>query len=50
MISACHKDDMHVTTNKVNQEEAKPGVVCDYIGNMLGVDLKDEMLQPYLQE
>jgi hypothetical protein len=38
------------TINKVNQEETKPVVVCDYNINMLGVDLKDQILQPYLLE
>jgi hypothetical protein len=50
MMSADHKDEMCVATNKVNQEEAKPGVVCDYSVNMLGVDLKDQVLQPHLQK
>jgi hypothetical protein len=44
MISAYHKDEMHVTMNKANQAETKPVVVCDYNVNMLEVDLKDQML------
>jgi hypothetical protein len=39
-----------VAVNKANREETKPVVVCDYNINVLGVDLKDEMLQPYLLE
>jgi hypothetical protein len=50
MISTYHKDIMCVAVNKTNQEETKPVVVCDYNVNMLGVDLKDQMLQPYLLE
>jgi hypothetical protein len=45
MISTYHKDDMRVTVNKANQEETKPVVVCDY-----NMDLKDQILQPYLLE
>jgi hypothetical protein len=41
---------MHGTINKANQEEKKPVAVCDYNINMLGVDLVDQMLQPYLLE
>jgi hypothetical protein len=50
MISTYHKDDMRVVVNKANKHETKPVVVCDYNKNMLGVDLKDQMLQPYLLE
>jgi hypothetical protein len=50
MIYTYHKDDMHVAVNKANREETKPVAVCDYNINMLGVDLKDQMLQPYLLE
>jgi hypothetical protein len=45
-----HKSEMHVTVSKANQEKTKPVVVCDYNINMLGVDLKDQMLQPCLLE
>jgi hypothetical protein len=48
MISTYHKDDMRVVVNKANPVQSKPVVVCDYNVNMLGVDLKDQMLQPYL--
>jgi hypothetical protein len=50
MIFTYHKNEIHVTINKANQEEAMPLVVCGYNINMLGVDLKVEMLQPYLLE
>jgi hypothetical protein len=48
--SMYHKDEMHVHINTGYQEEKNPVVVCDYNVNMLGVDLKDQMLQPYLLE
>jgi hypothetical protein len=50
MISTYHKNDMRVVVNRANKPEIKPLVVCDYNKNMLGVDLKDQMLQPYLLE
>jgi hypothetical protein len=43
-----HKDEM--CGYKVKQEETKPVVLCDYNINTLGVDMKDQMLQPYLME
>jgi hypothetical protein len=39
-----------VVVNRANKPEIKPVVVCDYNKNMLGVDLKDQMLQLYLLE
>jgi hypothetical protein len=39
---------MRVAVNHANKPEIKPVVVCDYNKNMLGVDLKNQMLQPYL--
>lgn len=50
MISTYHKDEMHETTNKANQEGKNPVAVCNYNINMLGVDLADQMLWPYLLE
>jgi hypothetical protein len=50
MISTYYKDDMNVIVNKANQVQSKPVVFCDYNVNMLGVDLKNQMLQPYLLE
>lgn len=50
MISTTyHKDDMRVVVNKANKKQSAL-VVCDYNRNMLGVDLIDQMLQPYLLE
>jgi hypothetical protein len=48
MISTYYKDDMCVVVNKTNRVQPKSVVVCDNNVNMLGVDLKDQMLQPYL--
>jgi hypothetical protein len=42
------RDEMCVVINEVNQEDRKPVVLCDYSLNILGLDLKDQMLQPYL--
>jgi hypothetical protein len=50
MISTYHKDDMSVVVSKANRVQSKPVVVCDYKVNILGVDLKDQMLQPYVLE
>ncbi|XP_021913795.1 piggyBac transposable element-derived protein 4-like, partial [Zootermopsis nevadensis] len=50
MISTYHKDHMCVTQNKANRVQIKPVVVRDYNKHMLGVDLKDQMLQLYLLE
>jgi hypothetical protein len=44
LISIYHKDAMHVVVNKANQVQSKSTVVCDYNINMLGVDLKDQIL------
>jgi hypothetical protein len=37
-----------VAINKMNQEERKYMVACDYSVIVLRVDLMDQMLQPYL--
>jgi hypothetical protein len=50
MISTYPKDNMRVVVNKADRVQSKPVVVCDYNVNMLGVDLKNQMLQPYLLE
>jgi hypothetical protein len=50
MISTYHKDDMRVVVTKANWVQSKPVVVCYYHINMLGVDLKEQMLQSYLFE
>jgi hypothetical protein len=41
---------MRVVVNRANKPEIKPVDVCDYNKNILWVDLKDQMLQPYLLE
>jgi hypothetical protein len=50
MISTNHKDEMHVATNKANQEGTKPAETCDYTVNISGVNMMDQMLQLYLLE
>jgi hypothetical protein len=50
MVSTYHKNDMRMVVSRANKTQIKPVVVCDYNQNMLGVDLKDQMLQPYLLE
>jgi hypothetical protein len=50
MISTYHKSDMRVVVSRAKKPEIKPVVVCDYNKNMLGMDLKDQMLQLYLLE
>jgi hypothetical protein len=50
MVSTYHKDDMRVVVTCPNKTQIKRVVVCDYNKNTLGVDLKDQMLQPYLLE
>jgi hypothetical protein len=48
MISTYHTDEMRVSISR-GKEVIKP-VVSDYNTHMGGVDLKDEMLQPYKLE
>jgi hypothetical protein len=36
---------MRVVVNRANKPEIKPVVVCNYNKNMLGVDLKNQMLE-----
>jgi hypothetical protein len=50
MVSTYHNSNMRVVVNHANKPAIKPVVVCDYNKTMLGVDLKDQMLQPYLLE
>jgi hypothetical protein len=45
-----HKDEMSFKVNKANREENKPAVVCDCNQNIGAIDLKDQILQPYLLE
>jgi hypothetical protein len=41
---------MCVVVNRANKPEIKTVVVCDYNKTIIGADLKDQMLQPYLLE
>jgi hypothetical protein len=49
MISTYYTDEMHVYVSK-GKEVRKPTAVCDYKFHVGGVELKDQMLQPYLLE
>jgi hypothetical protein len=49
MISTYHGEETKKLT-KCGQEKEKPVSVLDYNENMGGVDLKDQVLQPYLLE
>jgi hypothetical protein len=48
IVSTYHKDDMRVVVICPNKTDKACG--CDYNKYMLGLDLKDQMLQPYLLE
>ncbi|XP_021932761.1 piggyBac transposable element-derived protein 4-like [Zootermopsis nevadensis] len=50
MISTYHGDDTQKVKTKGGQEREKPASVLDYNKNMIGVDLKDQLLQNYLLE
>jgi hypothetical protein len=49
MISTYHTYEIHVSICR-GKEVVKPVVASDYNSHMGGVDLKDQMLQPYLLE
>jgi hypothetical protein len=49
MISTYHTDEMRESISR-GKEVVKPDAVSDYNSHMGGVDLKDQMLQPYLLE
>ena len=49
MISTYHGQETRIKQTKCKQEKQKPVSVLDY-ENMGGVDLKDQLLQPYLLE
>jgi hypothetical protein len=42
--STYHKDELCVAINKVNCEETKTVVVCDYNVNMLRLDMTDQAI------
>ncbi|KAG6454575.1 piggyBac transposable element-derived protein 4 [Manduca sexta] len=53
MISTCHSSATglsHVHTNPVKPIPFKPQVVLDFLKSMGGVNLKDQMLEPYVIE
>ena len=50
MISTYHGQETRIKLMKCRQEKQKPVSVLDYNENMGGIDLKDQLLQPYLLE
>jgi len=50
MISTYHGEETRMKLTKCREEKQKHGSVLDYNENMGGVDLKYQLLQPYLLE
>jgi hypothetical protein len=50
MISTYHGEETRSSLTKRGQENEKRLSVIDYNENMEGVDLEDQLLQPYLLE
>jgi len=50
MISTYHGKETKLKLTKCRQEKQKPVSVLDYNETIRGVDLKDQLLQPYLLE
>ena len=50
VISTYHGQETRIKLMKCRQEKQKPVSILDYNENMGGVDLKDQLLQPYLLE
>lgn len=50
MILTCHGDEMRNVKTKPEEEKEKPVSFLDYNPNMIGVDLKDQLLHTNLLE
>jgi hypothetical protein len=50
MISTYHGDEIRKVKPKWEEEREKPVSVLDYNQNIIGLDLKDQLLHAYLLE
>jgi 5'-3' exonuclease len=50
MISTYYGDKIREVKTKQKEEKEKPVLVLDYIQNMIGSDLKDQLLHAYVLE